>query len=176
MAPLAIDLDIGSTLQAIDGILARREAEHATVWDSLAYQLEAVSFAVGNLDRMYFSILAEIGNVFVEPEPPPQRIDDVIAQATAYCTDGRLALRLDDWREQSRARPSTAPCSTAAIARSPRYCAALMIHWEDTSSASTTCNTEVATTRTPLCTQCCPVLSSPSRPTDGGTSGQSWNW
>jgi hypothetical protein len=98
VAPIAIDLDIGSTLQAIDGILARRESERATVWDSLAYQLEAVSFAVGNLDRMYFAVLAEIENVFADPKPVPERIDVIIAQATLYCTDGRLALRLDDWR------------------------------------------------------------------------------
>jgi hypothetical protein len=98
VAPIAIDLDIGNTLQAISGILARRGSERATVWDSLAYHLEAVSFAVGDLDRMYFSILAEIQNVFVEPKPSAERIETAIAQATIYCTDGRLALRLDEWR------------------------------------------------------------------------------
>jgi hypothetical protein len=98
MAPIAIDLDIGGTLEAIDAILARRDSGHATVWDSLAYQLEAVSFTVGNLDRMYFTVLAEMENVFAEPKPSPGRVEAVIAQATAYCTDGRLALRLDDWR------------------------------------------------------------------------------
>jgi hypothetical protein len=96
--PIAIDLDIGNTLQAISGILARRDSERATVWDSLAYHLEAVSFAVGDLDRMYFSILAEIQNIFAEPKPSPERIETAIAQATIYCTDGRLALRLDEWR------------------------------------------------------------------------------
>lgn len=98
MAPIAIDLDLGNTLQAISGILACRDSERATVWDSLAYHLEAVSFAVGDLDRMYFSILAEIQNVFAEPKPSPERIETAIAQATIYCTDGRLALRLDEWR------------------------------------------------------------------------------
>lgn len=98
MAPIAIDLDIGNTIQAISGILARRDSERATMWDSLAYHLEAVSFAVGDLDRMYFSILAEIQNVFAEPKPSPERIETAIAQATIYCTDGRLALRLDEWR------------------------------------------------------------------------------
>ena len=98
MAPIAIDLDIGNTLQAISGILARRDSERASVWDSLAYHLEAVSFAVGDLDRMYFSILAEIQHVFAEPKPSPERVEAAIAQATIYCTDGRLALRLDEWR------------------------------------------------------------------------------
>lgn len=98
MAPIAIDVGIGDTLQAINGILARRDSERATVWDSLAYHLEAVSFAVGDLDRMYFAVLAEIENVFAEPKPSPERIEAVIAQATTYCTDGRLALRLDEWR------------------------------------------------------------------------------
>ncbi len=98
MAPIAIDVGIGDTLQAINGILARRDSERATEWDSLAYQLEAVSFAVGDLDRMYFAVLAEIENIFAEPKPLNGSIEAVITQATIYCTDGRLALRLDEWR------------------------------------------------------------------------------
>jgi hypothetical protein len=98
VAPIAIDLDIGNTLQAISGILARRDSERATVWDSLPHSLEAVSFAVGDLDRMYFAVLAEIENVFSGPKPSPERIGAAIAQATVYCTDGRLVLRLDEWR------------------------------------------------------------------------------
>jgi hypothetical protein len=98
VTPIAIDLDIGNTLQAVSGILARRDSERATVWDSLAYHLEAVSFAVGDLDRMYFSILAEVQNVFAEPKPSHESIETVIARATIYCTDGRLALRLDEWQ------------------------------------------------------------------------------
>jgi hypothetical protein len=98
MNPIAIDLDIGNTLEAINAILARRDSERATVWDSLSCRLEAVSFAVGDLDRMYFAVLAEIENIFAEPKPAPERIDAAIAQATIYCTDGRLALRLDEWR------------------------------------------------------------------------------
>jgi hypothetical protein len=98
VAPIAIDLDIGNTLQAINGILVRRDSERATVWDFLSYDLEAVSFAVGDLDRMYFAVLAEIESVFAEPKLSPERIEAAIAQATIYCTDGRLALRLDEWR------------------------------------------------------------------------------
>jgi hypothetical protein len=98
MTPVAIDLDIGNTLQVINAIMARRDSERATMWDSLASNLEAVSFAVGDLDRMYFVILAKIDNVFAESKPSPEHIETAIAQATIYCTDGRLALRLDEWR------------------------------------------------------------------------------
>jgi hypothetical protein len=98
MAPIAIDVGIGDTLQAIDGILARREYERATVWDSLARQLEAVSLTVGDLDRMYFTLLAEIEDVFAQTHPSRERLDAVIDQASIYCTDGRLTLRLAEWR------------------------------------------------------------------------------
>jgi hypothetical protein len=98
VAPIAIDLDIGNTIQAINGILARRDSERTTAWDALTHNLEAVSLAVGDLDRMYFSVLAEIENVFTKPKPSPERIEATIAQATVYCTDGRLVLRLDEWR------------------------------------------------------------------------------
>ena len=98
MAPIAIDLDIGNTLQAISGILARRDSERATVWDSLSCYLEAVSFAAGDLDRMYFTVLTEVENIFTEPKPSPERILAAMAQATIYYSDGRLALRLDEWR------------------------------------------------------------------------------
>jgi hypothetical protein len=98
VSPIAIDVGIGDTIQAVNGILTRRESERATVWDSLAYQLEAVAFAVGELDRMYFALLAEIENVFEDHKPSHERIEDVIAQATTYCTDGRLVLRLNEWR------------------------------------------------------------------------------
>ncbi len=99
MAPIAIDIGIAETLQAINGILARRDSERASMWSSLAYQLEAVSFAVGDLDRMYFAILAEIENAFTEPKPPSvEAVEGIIGQATVYCTDGRLALRLNEWR------------------------------------------------------------------------------
>jgi hypothetical protein len=40
--------------------------------------------------------VAELG--IAEPKPPPERIEAVMARATTYCTDGRLALRLDEWR------------------------------------------------------------------------------
>ena len=68
MGLFAIDVGIGDTLQAINGILARRESERATVWDSLEHQLQAVSLTVGELDRMYFALLAEIEAVFTQPE------------------------------------------------------------------------------------------------------------
>ncbi len=71
MTPIAIDLDIGNALQAISGIPARRDSARASVWDSLAYHLEAVSFAVGDLDRMYFSILAEIQTSLRNLSHPP---------------------------------------------------------------------------------------------------------
>jgi hypothetical protein len=96
MAPIAID--VGDTLQTISAILARRESERGTVWDSLAHQLEAVSLTVGDLDRMYFALLAEVEDIFTEPKPSRERIDAVIKQASTYCTDGRLTLRLAEWR------------------------------------------------------------------------------
>lgn len=98
MAPIAIDLDIGSTLQAIDVILSRRYSDRATVWDFLSYDLEAVAFAIAGLDRMYLRILAEVEDVVSEPKPSPERIKDVIAQANMHCTDGRLSPRLAEWR------------------------------------------------------------------------------
>jgi hypothetical protein len=98
MAPIAIDIGIGDTLQAINTILARRENERATVWDSLACQLEAVSLTVGELDRMYFVLLAEIEDVLAQAQPSRERLDAVIDQASTYCTDGRLTLRLVEWR------------------------------------------------------------------------------
>jgi hypothetical protein len=98
MAPIAIDVGIGDTLPAIDGIFERRESERGTVWDSLAHQLEAESLTVGDLDRMYFSLLAEIEDVFAQSEPSRKRLDAVIDQASIYCTDGRLILRLAEWR------------------------------------------------------------------------------
>jgi|SRR5579863_1007398 len=98
MAPIAIDVGIGETLQAIESILARREQERATVLVALASQLEAVSLTVGDLDRMYFALLAEIEDIFVQPEPSRERLEAVIDQASTYCTDGRLALRLAEWR------------------------------------------------------------------------------
>ena len=42
-APIAINVGIADKLKAIDGILERREARQATVWESLADQLQAVS-------------------------------------------------------------------------------------------------------------------------------------
>jgi hypothetical protein len=98
MAPIAIDVGVGDTLQAIDKILARRESERDTVWDSLERHLEAVSLTVGELDRMYFALLAEIEDIFAQPQPSRERTDTVIGQASTYCTNGRLTLRLAEWR------------------------------------------------------------------------------
>lgn len=98
MAPIAIDVGIGETLQAIESILARREQERATVLVSLASLLEAVSLTVGDLDRMYFALLAEIEDIFAQPQPSRERLEAVIDQAGTYCTDGRLALRLAEWQ------------------------------------------------------------------------------
>ena len=98
MAPIAIDVGIGDTLKAINDILERRHVEHGEVWSALAGYLEAVSLAVGDLDRMYFSILAEIENILAQPKPRLERIESLIAQATIYCTDGRLTVRLAEWR------------------------------------------------------------------------------
>jgi hypothetical protein len=98
VTPFAIDIGIGDTLEAINGILVRVHTERGEMWSSLAGHLEAVSLAVGDLDRMYFAVLAEIENVFAQPKPAPERIESVIAQATIYCTDGRLTLRLAEWR------------------------------------------------------------------------------
>jgi hypothetical protein len=81
MVPIAIDVGIGDTLQAINAILVRRESERGTVWDSLAHRLEAVSLTVGELDRMYFALLAEMEDIFTESKPSRERIDAVIRQA-----------------------------------------------------------------------------------------------
>jgi hypothetical protein len=98
MAPIAIDVGIGETLEAIESILARRAHERATVWDSLESQLEAVSHTVGELDRMYFALLAEIEDIFTQAQLPRERLNDVINQVSIYCTDGRLTLRLVEWQ------------------------------------------------------------------------------
>ena len=98
MDPIAIDVGIGETLQAINSIMARRENERATVWDSLACQLEGVSLTVGELDSMYFRLLAEIEDVLAQAQPSRERLDAVIDQAGTYCTDGRLTLRLTEWQ------------------------------------------------------------------------------
>jgi len=63
MAPIAIDISISDSLQAIEGILERREHDRDTVWDSLASQLKAVSLTVSDLDRMYFVLLAEVEDI-----------------------------------------------------------------------------------------------------------------
>lgn len=98
MAAIAIDVGIGETLQAIESILARRADERATVWDSLESQLEAVSHTVGELDRMYFTLLAEIEHIFAHAQPSREHLNDVIDQASTYCSDGRLTLRLVEWQ------------------------------------------------------------------------------
>lgn len=97
MVPVAIDVGIGETLQAINGILARRESEHATVWDSLEHELQAVALTVGDLDRMYFLLLAEVEDVFADRLLSLERVDAVISQVRIYCIDGRLTERLAEW-------------------------------------------------------------------------------
>jgi len=98
VVPIAVDVGIGDTLRAINEILARRESERATVWESLEHQLQAVSLTVGDVDRMYLTLLAEIEDIFMQPPPSGERITAVIGQATTYCIDGRLTLHLAEWR------------------------------------------------------------------------------
>ncbi len=98
MTPISIDVGIGDTLQAIDRIMERREYQRDTVWDSLAHQLEALSVTVGDLDRMYFALLADVEDIFAQPQLSRERLAVVISQASIYCTDGRLTLRLVEWR------------------------------------------------------------------------------
>ena len=98
MAPISIDIDIASTIQAVDGILAHREGERITIWELLEHQLQAVSLTVGNLDRMYYRLLAEVEHIFEQQQLSLDRIADVIDQASAYCNDERLLLRLVEWR------------------------------------------------------------------------------
>jgi hypothetical protein len=97
MAPLAIDVGIGDTLRAINSILERQESEHAMVFDSLEDKLEAVALTVGDLDRMYFALLAEIEDVFAHHPLPLERVNAVLSQVRIYCTDGRLTNRLAEW-------------------------------------------------------------------------------
>ncbi len=98
MVPIAIDVGIGETLEAINGILTRHEHERDTVWDSLACQLEAVSLTVGDLDHMYFALLAEIEDVIAQGNLSGEQLASVISQGKIYCMDGRLTLRLAEWR------------------------------------------------------------------------------
>lgn len=98
MVSIAIDVGIANTLRAIDEIMMRRGCEKATVWDSLADKLQAVLLTVGDLDRMYFALLAEIEDIFEQLEPSPERINEVIGQARRYCTDEKLTLCLVEWR------------------------------------------------------------------------------
>jgi len=98
MVSIAIDVGIANTLHAIDEIMVRHESEEVTVWDSLGDQLQAVLLTVGDLDRMYFALLAEIEDIFEQPELSPGRINEVIGQARQYCADEQLTLRLVEWR------------------------------------------------------------------------------
>jgi hypothetical protein len=97
MVPIAIDVGIGETIQAINSILARRESDHATVWNALEHELQAVALTVGDLDRMYFALLGEIEDVFAHRPAPPERVEAVLSQVRTYCTDGRLTDRLAEW-------------------------------------------------------------------------------
>ena len=98
MTPITIDAGIGDILQAISSIIARGKSERERVWDSLAHQLEAVSLTVGELDRTYFVLLAEIEDVFAQPQLSLERVNTVIEQASTYCTDERPVLQLAEWR------------------------------------------------------------------------------
>jgi hypothetical protein len=98
MAPIAIDVGIGDTLQAINGILARRENERTTSWNPLGCELEAVSLTIADLDHMYFALLAEIEEILGQDQVSHERLNIAIEQATIYCADGRLLQRLSEWR------------------------------------------------------------------------------
>ena len=97
MTPIALDLDIGNTIKVIDDILAARGDRQKTVWEYLSDRLQAVSVAVGDLDRWYLALLADLEEVFAEPEPSFERIEAAIRRGDAYCSDGRLALALSEW-------------------------------------------------------------------------------
>ena len=100
---IAINVDIADTLRAIDEILGRRGSEHAAVWQALGNKLQAALETVGELDRMYFALLAEIEDIFKQDPPASERITDVIHQADTYCTDDRLIGRLVEWRGEIQA-------------------------------------------------------------------------
>lgn len=103
MSLIAIDVDIAGTLQVIDKILTRRESEHATVWKSLGDKLQAVSLTVGQLDNMYYTVLAEMNEIFSQSKPDTKCIHDVVKQAQAYCTNTKLAFCLQEWRGEIQA-------------------------------------------------------------------------
>jgi hypothetical protein len=103
MSLISIDVDIAGTLQVIDKILRRRQSEHATAWKSLGDKLQAVSLTVGELDNMYYTVLAEMNDIFSQPKPDPKRIDDAVKQAQAYCTDTTLTFYLEEWRGEIQA-------------------------------------------------------------------------
>jgi hypothetical protein len=103
MAPLSIDMGVADTLRVIDGILARRGSERAAVWQSLGSQLQAALDTVAELDRMYYSLLAEVEDIFEHSPLSLERITDVIDQAGVYCTDERLIGRLIEWRSAIQA-------------------------------------------------------------------------
>ena len=100
---IAINVDIADTLQAIDEILGRRRSGRAAVWQSLGSQLQAALETAGELDRMYFALLAEIEDIFEQHPPSSERITDVIHQADIYCTDERLIGCLVEWRGEIQA-------------------------------------------------------------------------
>jgi hypothetical protein len=60
--------------------------------------VDPIAIDLGIGDTIYFTILAEIENVFEEPEPWPEAIQASINRATAFCVDGRLIMRLEEWR------------------------------------------------------------------------------
>lgn len=103
MALIAIDVSIGDTLRAIDEIFAHHGLARAEMWQSLEQQLQSVELTVGSLDSMYFSLLGEIEDIFAQPKPSPKRITDVISQASTYCTNEMLTLRLVDARGEIQA-------------------------------------------------------------------------
>jgi hypothetical protein len=148
---IAIDVDIADTLQAIDKILTRRESEHATVWKSLGDKLQAVSLTVGELDNMYYRVLAEIDDIFSQSKPDTKRIDDVVKQAQTYCTDTRLTFCLEEWRGEIQGcglRPRFE--NTTVIASSLRRCVASMVLWESSSIACRLCNHRTLATCEPI--------------------------
>jgi hypothetical protein len=103
MAAISIDLGISDTLRAINEILARRESGRATAWEPLDAQLQVVLRTVEELDTMYLKLLAEIGDIFAQPQPSIERITGAIQQATTYCTNETLALSLMEARGQIKA-------------------------------------------------------------------------
>ena len=96
MTPFVIDIGIGDTLEAINGILVRVHTERGEMRTTCRSSRSCLACR-RDLDRMYFAVLAEIENVFAQPAGPrAHRVrhrsgNNLLYRRKAYPTSRRMA-------------------------------------------------------------------------------------